>query len=168
MCCSMLWWKKRRLLGEGMFGLFGVTKDANKAHGYIANFASFTIDAVKLFGFSSAAQQVATSEWSAGPKRWNERGFDYYSARLAVPDETFFWELTNDTETEPNAETKAAMLTIIGSDAFLGFRLSAYGNREIVQVSANNPIDGKCTARATMLMSRFVAHGATDISALLR
>ncbi len=151
-----------------MFGLFGVTKDANSAHGYLVNFVEFFLQTVPIFGFERGVEAVATSQWAAGPETRNERGFTIVSFRLSVPFETFYASITNEIGIIGKPSETDAVLRVWASDKFIGFSLNTYTENNLIQVAAVNPIQGRATARAVMLMSRFKARGATDISNFLK
>jgi hypothetical protein len=150
-----------------MFGIFRITKDANKAHGFLANFVGYARDSLSIFGFARGAELVSTSEWAAGPNLRNERGITYLSFRLAVPFSSFFASIDNDTLSGQPSE-KEANIRIEGSEDFQGFGLNAYTERELIQVYAMNRPSLRVTARAAMLMARFKSKGATDITNILR
>ena len=151
-----------------MFGLFGVTKDANSAHGYLVNFVEFFLQSVTLFGFNRGVEAIASSQWAAGPDTRKERGYTTVFFRLSVPFETFYASVTNETGIVGQPSEKDAVLRVTAADQFLGFSLNAYSENTLIQVAAVNPIQGQATARAAMLMSRFKARGAADISNFLK
>jgi hypothetical protein len=151
-----------------MFGLFGVTKDANSAHGYLLNFVDFFLQTVPIFGFNRGVEAIASSQWAAGPEKRIDRGFEVVDFRLSVPFETFYASITNEIWIVGKPSETEAVLRVSATDKFLGFSLTAYTENNLIQVAAVNPIQGRATARSVMLMSRFKARGATDISNLLK
>ncbi|MGL4488874.1 MAG: hypothetical protein ACRCU5_05455 [Rhizobiaceae bacterium] len=151
-----------------MFGLFGVTKDANLAHGYLVNFVEFFFQSVALFGFDKGAEAISSSQWAAGPQAQLDRGYTSVNFRLSIPFETFYASITNEVGLVGKPSETDAVLRISAAEKFLGFSLNAYTEDNLIQVAAVNPIQGKATARAAMLMSRFKVRGATDISNILK
>jgi hypothetical protein len=150
-----------------IFGIFGVTKDANKAHSYLVNFLDYALGSVGLHGFERGALLVASSEWAAGPSAREERGAKFLHFRLCVPFSSFFCTVDNDTNLN-GAPSENTRVTIEASDEFSGFGLYAYSEGPRIQVWAMNGIEKRATARACMLMARFKSKGATDITSALR
>ena len=149
-----------------MFGIFQVTKDANKAHAYLINFVDFALHSVGLFGFEKGVNQVAVSEWAAGVQARQERGKTFVHFRICIPFESFFCTIDNDNDIGDS--DNATRVTVEANNEFFGFGLYAYTGRPVLQVYAMNGFEQRATARACMLMSRFKAKGATDISDILR
>ncbi len=150
-----------------MFGIFNIFKDANKAHGFLANFVGYARDTLSIFGFSRGAELITASEWAAGTTCSTERGVTYIRFRLAVPFSSFHAALDNDALAGQPSE-KESNIRIEGTEDFQGFGLNAYTERDIIQVSAMNRPGFRATARASMLMARFKSKGATDITNILR
>jgi hypothetical protein len=150
-----------------MFGFFGISKDANKSHGFILNFVDFAKNTIGLFGIKKGMAVLSQAEWAAGSNIRSERGCDYLTFRLAIPFSSFYASIDNDTLGGQPSQTDVN-IRIEGIDAFQGFGLIAYTERELIQVYALNRPDAKATARAAMLMARFKSKGATDISSVLK
>lgn len=150
-----------------MFGLFSVTKDANKAHGFLSNYIHFARDALGIFGLEKGMTMISESEWAAGQKSYTERGVKYINFRIAVPFSSFYSEIDNDTLSGVPSKDEANIM-IEGIDDFQGFGLSAFTERDLIQLWALNNPEGRASARAVMLMARFKARGAKDVSNILK
>ena len=151
-----------------MFGLFGITRDANKAHSYLDNFIGYATESMHLFGFEKAAKLISASEWAAGPQARVERNFSYVHFRLCIPFSSFFCTIDDELTLNDKPSDTYGKLTLEAADDFQGFGLFKSTDQELVQVYAANSPLGRATARACMLMSRFKAKGATDVTNAMR
>jgi hypothetical protein len=150
-----------------LFGIFRITKDANKAHSFIGNFVDFARETIGMFGIEQGFKILSDSEWAAGSRMWKERNSTFLNFRLCIPFSSFYTSIDNVAlDGEPSA--KDANIRIEAIDEFQGFGLNAYTDRDLVQVYALNRQNHTATARAAMLMARFKSRGATDISNILK
>lgn len=151
-----------------MFGLFGVTRDANKAHLYLDSFIGYATESIQLFGFERAVKHISSSEWAAEPQGRMERSFAYVHFRLCIPFSSFFCTIDNELRLNDKPSDTHGKLTLEAADDFQGFGLFKSTDQKLVQVYAANTPLGRATARACMLMSRFKAKGASDVTNAMR
>lgn len=147
-----------------MFKIFGITKDAKGATNYIINFLEFCQMTVGAFGTQKAMNLISQSEWAAGPQQIQHGACKSIGFRLAIPYSTFHALLDDEVDLSKLPSTKDLKVEIVGSDDFLGFGMFHFTAKKVTQVFAENPIEGRATARAVMLKSRLQTYGAVDTS----